>query len=160
MQVRKLTRDIPGIAAFRCSKDKFVTYLQTTSFQDQKARIGKTWVFQYENHVIGFITIAMADTNKKEHAKLEAFPHSNIPALLIGQLATHADFERSGVGQAMIQHAINEAKKYSKDIGCRIVMLNPESDVVDWYVRRGFVHIPHTDNSTDIMFVDLDWIEK
>ena len=47
--------------------------------------------FLYENQIIGFITLALADMSRKEAKKYHSFPYGNIPALLIGRLGTHKD---------------------------------------------------------------------
>ena len=107
--------------------------------------------------MIGYITIAMAYLSKREHGKLEPFPHSNVPGLLVGQIAVHRDFEGLGVGKAMIKWVIAEAKKYQNSVGCRLLILNPDNDVVGWYEKIGFVHIQHK-TKQDVMFIDLDWI--
>ena len=99
----------------------------------------------------------MAQLHKNQHSKLGQFPHSNVPALLLGQIATHQDYEGLGVGQRMVQWVIYRGIQYSKDIGCRLVVLQPEKDVIKWYRNKlKFVHIQHK-RKQDIMFYDLDW---
>ena len=77
--------------------------------------------------------------------------------MLIGHLATHKDFERRGIGEHMVSWAITKAEDYSESIGCRLVMLNPESDVIGFYEKQKFVHVPHGDDDEESasMFFDL-----
>ncbi len=54
--------------------------LEKGAFDDQANKIGQTWLFAYKKKdVIGYVTIAMAYMSKREHGKLEHFPHSNVP---------------------------------------------------------------------------------
>ena len=133
-------------------------YLKEEAFDDQAKKIGQTWLFVYKKKdVIGYVTIAMANLNKNKHGKLKSLSHNNVPGLLIGQIATHKDFEGLGVGRTMIEWAATHAKKYQNDVGCRVIIVNPDKDAVGWYEKIGFVHIRHK-RKQDVMFVDLNWV--
>lgn len=152
---RRLTNTTTGLNAFACSKEKFQEYLTVHALNDQMEQIGQTWLFIYEEKIIGFITIAMGHMKKDEHASLQIDAFGNIPALLIGYLATHKDYEGNGIGRYMVSWAISKAVEYSESIGCRIVMLNPEKDVIDFYQKLGFTYVPHEDDEYDSMFIDI-----
>jgi len=152
----KLKKNLFNIDDFRCKKQAYVNYLKKDALDDQENSIGQTWLFvNKQKDVIGFVTIAMAELNKSHHQKLKNFPHSHIPAVLIGQLATHQDYESLGVGKHMIYWVITEAINYSKNIGCKLIILNPEDDVVSWYRKLGFIHIPTSGRKKDLMFYNL-----
>lgn len=152
---RKLTNTTTGLDTFDCSKKEFVEYLKVSALNDQLEQIGQTWLFVYEKKIIGFVTIAMAHMKKDEHESLQIDTYGNIPALLIGHLATHKDHERNGIGRYMVSWAISKAVEYSESIGCRIVMLNPEKDVIKFYEKLGFIYVPHDDDEYDSMFIDI-----
>lgn len=157
VHIQKLDKTSFDLNRFKCSKQQYENYIKKEAFDDQDEEIGQTWLFVYKKkEVIGYVTIAMADLNKNDHKKLESFPHSNVPGLLIGQIATHKDFEGLGVGKTMIDWVVTEAKNYQNNIGCRVVVLSPENDVISWYKKIGFVHIQHK-RKQDVMFIDLDW---
>ncbi len=153
----KLSNTHVGLSDFKCSNSKFAEYLAVSALYDQAEKIGQTWLFTYEGKIIGFITIAMAHMEKNRHIQTDTF--GNIPALLIGHLATHKDYERKGVGQHMISWAASKATELSETIGCRVVMLNPEKDAVKFYEKLNFKHIPHTDEKYDSMFLDVKQVE-
>jgi len=92
--------------------------------------------------------------NRKETEKYNSFPYGNIPALLIGRLGTHKDYVKSCVGMEMLYFALDESMRLSKNYGCRLLMLNPEKDVVKWYTDRNFTHIRHS-SGQDICFIDI-----
>lgn len=152
---RKLTPSTNGLSNFVCSKSRFQEYLRVTALSDQAQQIGQTWVFIYETKIIGFITIAMGHMKQEDHEDLRVDGFGNIPALLIGYLATHKNYEKSGLGKYMVSWAINKAVEYSQTIGCRIVMLNPEDDVIEFYQKQGFTLVPHDTPDHSSMFVDI-----
>ena len=102
----------------------------------------------------------MGDLNKTQHEKLNHFPHTNVPGILLGRLATHKKFEGLGIGQSMVDWVFSEAICYAKDIGCRILYLNPEQGVETWYSEKmKFVHITKR-HKGDVMFYDLQLYEN
>ena len=118
--------------------------------------IAQTWVFVLEaKTVIGYVSISMGNVNKTLDEKLNTFPHSDVPGMLLGRLATHVDYEGLGIGRHMISWVFSEALRQSDDIGCRIVYLNPENETVGWYTKLGFKHIK-LKRRWDIMFYDLE----
>ena len=152
----KLRDDLDGFADFACSNKDFADYLKVQAHYDQEKQVGQTWVFRHISRIVGFITIAMAHMKKSEGKKLKIDSYGNIPAFLIGHLATHKDFERRGIGRSMVSWAIDMAMNYSESIGCRLVILRPESDVVDFYKKLGFVYVPSTNDSEEPnMYYDL-----
>ncbi|WP_316504834.1 GNAT family N-acetyltransferase [Nitrosopumilus sp.] len=152
---RKLSNTQLGLDDFNCSKSSFKDYLRVSALNDQVEQIGQTWIFVYKEKIIGFVTIAMAHMKKDEHEELQIDTFGNIPALLIGHLATHKDHERQGVGRYMVSWVISKAVEFSESIGCRLVMLNPERDVIDFYRKQGFTYVPHEDEDYDSMFLDI-----
>lgn len=156
VEVYKLERNLFDITKFQCSNPTYGDYIRNEAYDDQVKSIAQTWIFVYNNqHVIGYVSIAMGDLNKTQHEKLQNFPHTNVPGVLLGRLATHKDYECLGVGQKMIDWVFSEAIRYAKDIGCRILYLNPEKGLDTWYSKKmKFVHIKKKNNQ-DVMFYDL-----
>ena len=152
---KKLKVDLNGVGDFISSKEQFTEYFQVHAYNDQKEQTGQTWVFMHSGKIVGFTTIAMAYMKKSECEELAIDSFGNIPALLIGHLATHKDFERQGIDKYMVSWAINKAIDYSESIGCRLVILNPESDVIDFYKKRGFAYVPPDDGESASMFFDI-----
>jgi len=155
VEIYKLKK-IFDIESFQCSNLIYEDYIKSEAYEDQASSIAQTWIFVYNNqNVIGYVSIAMGDLNKTQHEKLEQFPHTNVPGLLLGRLATHKDFEGLGIGRKMVDWVFSEAIKYSKDVGCRILYLNPEKGIETWYSEKmQFAHIKKKNNQ-DVMFYDL-----
>ena len=157
IEIYKLEKNLFDIKKFECSSSPdYENYIKDDAYTDQENSIAQTWVFVYKNqHVVGYVSIAMGDLNKTQHEKLQQFPHTNVPGLLLGRLATHKDFQGLKIGQKMVDWVFSEAIRYANDIGCRILYLNPEEGVKAWYSEKmKFAHIKKQKNQ-DVMFYDL-----
>lgn len=159
--VTRLSENTIGIDNFKNSKQDMVTHLQKDALRDQQLKIGTTWVWVYDNKVaVGYISLAMYSIDKKDilsnnDEPTKKYPYGTVPSLLVGQLATHKDYECNKIGMSMIAWAIQQALEYSKDLGCRTVALHPHEDVISWYTDKlKFKHIKR-DKKQDIMYFNL-----
>ena len=141
-----------------------IDYLQRTALTDQKIKSSTTLVWIHDNSVVlGFVTITMYSINKKDLISQDntwkQFPHRTIPAILIGQLATHKKYECIGVGKMMLDSVIETVDFLSKKIGCRVVALHPQEDVISWYRKQKFNMLEMRDGQK-VMYVDiLKWVD-
>lgn len=109
----------------------------------QTLQLGTTYLFYYKEKCLGFITLAMASIRLKELEEEEADKMgekaiSSFPSLLIGQLGTHNDFRRKGIGSILIEFALGMADSLSNQIGCRYVSLVTRPGLVHFYQKLGF----------------------
>lgn len=145
-------------AGFRCSKPEFAEYFSVQAVYDQMHQIGQPYVFERSGRIVGYVVLSMDRLDmEKEVLGIDAF--GNIPALLIGHLATDERDERRGVGSAMVEWSIAYARRLSSAVGCRVVGVNSEPDVVEFYAKLGFREIPRDDvmpnqNAVD-MYIDV-----
>ena len=148
---------MPTDKEFECKNPSYTEYYRVSAFDDIKDKVGRIWLCMYMEKVIGFISIAMAHMNPERDKQLQRDGYGNIPALLIGHLATHKDYEGKGVGTHLIAWAIREAVRSSQRIGCRIVMLNPEDDpkIRTYYTHKGFTYVPQNDKERDAFYLDI-----
>ena len=119
---------------FKCSDPYFEEYLKFHAYDEDAKKISKTWGFMCERDMLGYVTIAMSHMEQGMHETLKMDAHGNVPAMLVGYLATRRDYERVGMGSCMMAWVMKRATRYSKGIGCRVVMLNPQDR------RRRFLH--------------------
>ena len=149
-----------NVSDFRCSNPEFEEYLRVGAFNDQQEQIGKTWVFMYEEKIIGFVTLAMGHVEKNALEDIRIDGYGNIPALLISHLATHVDYERRGVGRHMVRWILINAIESSRSVGCRLVFLQPEEDVVKFYEKMRFKHAKGQGSDQGNMYTDLKDLMK
>jgi len=63
---------------------------------------------------------------------------SRIPALFIGQMATHNDYRNQGVSRNMLIYAYGLAAEISRRIGVRYIWLETDGSLVKFYEKCGF----------------------
>ena len=141
----RLGKNTPGIDTFKNQKESLVSYLQKDALADQEQKSGTTWVWIYdEKIVLGYVTLAMYSIDRKDirdnhdHDGGKRFPYSAIPALLIGQIATHRDYEDMGMDTLMVWWVVDTTVYLLEKVGCRMVALHPHEDIIRWYEKLKF----------------------
>ena len=128
-----LSGSTPGIDTFKNRIGGMVKYLREEALPDQRRRIGVTWVFVYEDTILGF-TLATASVKSSDvEGRGKWLRFGEVPALLVGQLATHSEYEGQHVGRTLVNLAVAEAVDLTRRMGCRLVVLHPRKDAVSWY---------------------------
>lgn len=141
-------------ADFCCAKPDFEEYFKVTSVYDQQKQMGQPYVFVWNGRVVGYIVLAMDHLNE-EQGRLDIDTFGHIPALLISHLATDARYVHRGVGSLMVGWASAYAKSISDMIGCRVVLVKSEPDVVGFYEKLGFKKTSKTGASLTDMYLDI-----
>ena len=107
----------------------------------------------YDDVILGFVTLATASVKSRDVAgRGKWLRFGEVPALLIGQLATHSEYEGRCVGRTLVRLAVAEAVILSKRVGCRLVVLHPHKNVISWYESQGF----KLASTETLMYLDID----
>ena len=146
---------VENLRDFRCSKPEFEEYLRVDALYDQDAQMGHTYLFVYDRQIVGYVVLAMAHMPAREQKHLDIDTHGTVPALLISHLATHKQYERRGVGRGMILWVIRYARRLSKKMGCRAVLVSSDKDVVGFYEKIGFFHGTARADIPNSMYFDI-----
>ncbi|HZD36557.1 MAG TPA: GNAT family N-acetyltransferase, partial [Nitrososphaeraceae archaeon] len=134
---------------FKNEKAKYANYLIKEAFRDHESNIGRVFLFIYkpDNEIAGYVALAMSNLPRKTHMNLKGLTnYPDVPALLLGQMARNLDYAHMGMGRYMLDWVIDHGIKLSKEVGCRIIMLNSEKDKINWYYENGFTLIDHSNN--------------
>lgn len=130
-----------NLSTFDCSKDDAMglnEFIHEEAKQYQKERLGVTYLFHYKKQIVGFATLAMSQIEIKYAKRILPFPTTikHYPALLIGRLATHNEFRRKEVGKNICLWVISLARKLSKMVGCRLVIVLTQGKPVEFYKKK------------------------
>ena len=104
--------------------------------------------------MVGYMMLAANRLDKDKQKKLGIDAYGHIPALLISLLAVDKRYEGQGIGSFMVQYAQALAATMSADVGFRVVLVNSEPDVVEFYKKLKFVEIGQEGDYID-MYLDL-----
>ena len=109
----------------------------------QTGNFGVTYLFNYKDIIVGFVTIAMGNIDaKKEAPDKEEIEEEIIikqyPSLLIGQIGVHNDCRRKGLGGIICDWCAGIAAKLQNIIGCRYVSVTTIKKWVNFYEKCDF----------------------
>ena len=100
----------------------------------------------------------MSYLGKFDHASFQTLTTSqHIPSLLIGEIARDIRHKGKGMGELMLNWVIDEAKKLSSQVGCRLVVVQSIEEKVRRYKELGFIPINDFEEKRNTMFIDLKW---
>ena len=152
VSVSTLSDDTPGIRTFKNRIGSMAKYLREEALPDQRRRIGVTKTFVYGDTILGFVTLATASVKSRDvEGRGKWLRFGEVPALLIGQLATHLEYEGRHVGRTLVNLAVAEAVDLSRRVGCRLVVLHPRKDAISWYESQNF----KMSSTQNLMYLDI-----
>ena len=97
----------------------------------------------------------MAHVRKSEVADVKIDGYGNIPALLISHLATHKDYERTGVGRHMVTWVMSKARELSESAGCRLILLRSDKSAAEFYKKLHFEQVKGYNDNRNDMYLDI-----
>jgi GNAT superfamily N-acetyltransferase len=130
---------------FDCSDDDLNDFVKTDCLDYQKHNLSHTRLAKYRGEVIAFVTLLadsiILETKEKKiwlpfYTKIVHFP-----ALKIGRLAVHKDYQRQGVGYALLFYCLGIAHRINEElhVGCRFITVDAYEASVSWYLKQGFL---------------------
>lgn len=168
LQIRRLeARD--ETKAFDCGEEALNEYLKRYAWQNQQRHLaGVTYIVAEETQgilILGYYTLAVSSIPRNSFpgdSGRRLSPYPEVPVLLLARLAVDRRFQRRGIGEALMAHALHQTVEISKQAGCRALVVDAYQEAADWYSRLGFrpAGPPRAEARTQKMFLDLRTIEK
>jgi predicted GNAT family N-acyltransferase len=150
LEVKILERS-DDLSTFDCGKDDVMglnEFIHFEAHQFQKENLGVTHLFLYNKQIVGFATLAMSQIEIKlaQYILPIKVKIKYYPALEIGRLAIHNDYRGRHVGRCVCLWCLSLAKRLSKDVGCRLIVVLTEGKPVEFYKKCGFEVVPKYEN--------------
>lgn len=129
--------------AFRSSNDKLDDWLKRRALANE-GRISRTYAVTLGKRVVGYYTLASGSVARAALPKrLQRETPETVPAIILGRLATDREFERRGIGRAMLREAIARTIAAAEEIGVRCLIVHAIDDAaLAFYLRNGFLASP------------------
>lgn len=121
LEIIKADKEILHSIEFDCGDDDLNEFLLEDSFINIDNSLSKIYLCLYENQVIAFFSLS-ADSIKV-NKKLE-IEYRTYPAIKIGRLAVHKDFQGMHIGSILIDWVVGFCLELRKDIGIRFISLD------------------------------------
>lgn len=126
----------------------FDEWLRRYAGQNRRGNTAAVWVITDENHkVVSYATLSMTSVDRSASpVALGKGAPRQVPALLIGRLATDTRAAGLGLGTAMVKHILATGAELNISAACRAVVVSAlNSDAVSWWKRFGFEPFDATD---------------
>ena len=137
LEIIKADKDILSSIEFDCDDDDLNEFLIEDSFSNIDNSLSKIYLCLYEGNVIAFFSLS-ADSIKINEKLEIAYP--TYPAIKIGRLAVHKDFQRMHIGSILIDWIIGFCLELRKEIGVRFISVDAynREDTLSFYNRNLF----------------------
>jgi GNAT superfamily N-acetyltransferase len=134
-------------------------WLRRYAGQNRRGNTAAVWVITDASQtVVCYATLSMTSVDRSASPKpLGKDAPRQIPALLIGRLATHARVAELGLGTEMVKHILATAAELNIKAACRAVVVTALNvDAIRWWQRFGFEPF----NADDAANMDLYLLTK
>lgn len=131
------------VAGFQCGRPPLDRWLRTYAGQSQRRDVARTFVAADSDlRVSGYYTLVAGQV---EHAgapaavRVGVSPDFPIPICLIARLAVDQNWQRRGLGSALLRDALRRTLAAGDQIGIRAVLVDAiDKDAAGFYRRYGF----------------------
>jgi GNAT superfamily N-acetyltransferase len=125
-------------SGFDCGRDAQNAFLYGRAWRDAKAGVTVTHLLFVKGILAGYVTLLADRIGLGSDEKLRAVSWRVVPAVKVGQLAIDHRFAGNGLGRLLIGYAVALIKDFRRGVGCRVITLDAQPDLVRWYERQGF----------------------
>ena len=162
MKIEQLERKIHKKKQFQCGNSDLDKYIQEFAGQDKERRLAVPYVLINEElQVAGFYTLSNYSIyieNCPEHLKKKLPQRPYLPAILIGKLAIHIEYQGCGWGKTLLMDALKNSYRHSASIAAYAVCIYAKNELAKkFYQKYDFLEL--NDNSFHL-FLPMNVIAK
>lgn len=130
------------LSQFSCGKVSLDNWLRTRALSNQKKGFTAVMVVHVAGRVVGYYGLAptaVVPARLPRSIRTGQSPDP-LPCLLLGQLATDAEWRGQGIGTGLLKHALQRCVEGATLIGGRALIVNAVDDeAAEFWRRRGFL---------------------
>jgi len=134
-----------AVEAFDCGQEALNRFLQKHALQNQRSGGSQTYVGLVNEAVIGYYALAVGSVEQDhapERVKKGLAKHS-IPIMLLARLAVDLNWQKQGVGAALVKDATLRTLQAADIAGIRALAVHAKDDVAKkFYERFDFLPSP------------------
>ncbi|MBB71834.1 MAG: GNAT family N-acetyltransferase [Legionellales bacterium] len=132
---------------FCCGVEVLNKYLQKQAGQENRKNIAVTYVLhdQEADQIMGYYTLSASTIQLQNlpeslSKKLPRYPL--VPTTLIGRLAVDSNYQKRGIGEALLIDALRIAHKTSDEVASFAVIVDAMSESAkNFYQKYGFISL-------------------
>ena len=146
------------LSKFHSGEESLDTWLRGRARSNERAGASRTLVSvtREESRAAGYYCLSASSLQREEGPpSLTAGMPTSIPVVLLGRLAVDLEYQRSGLGVSLLQHATVRALEAAETIGIRAILVHALTDeVVPFYERFGFTRFPGQSHTLYLLTAD------
>ena len=157
------------IKEFDCGNRYLNEYFRRFALYNDITNIGRTFVFENQDCIVGFYTLATCHISFKDMS--ESYKNENpkydVPAVKICRLGVNRSYQRNGIGRELIKDAIRRIVLSSYQIAVKAIVVDPKEESVEFYKKFPFkmlengLMILHIETAKDLIGIEsLDYHSK
>jgi GNAT superfamily N-acetyltransferase len=125
-------------AGFDCGRDAQNAFLYARAWRDAKAGVSVTHLLSVKGILTAYVSLLADRVALGPDEKPKGVTWRLVPALKIAQLAVDGRFAGHGLGRFMVGYVVEHARTLRGSVGCRLITLDAEPELVGWYESLGF----------------------
>ena len=135
--IEKLTgnHDIQG---FDCGQEDLNSWFWKHALPNQAAGSARTFVGQVEETIVGFYSLAVSQIeycDAPDRLRKGVARHP-VPVVLLARLAVHKDWQRKGVGRALLRDAVLRTLQAAEAVGIRALLVHAKDEAAKQYYSQ------------------------
>ena len=121
LEIIKADKDILHSIEFDCGDEDLNEFLLEDSFINIENSLSKIYLCLYENQIVAFFSLSADSIKINEKLEIE---YRTYPAIKIGRLAVHKDFQGMHIGSILIDWVVGFCLELRRDIGVRFISVD------------------------------------
>ena len=135
--IEKLRRDHP-LEGFDCGQSDLNRWLIKYALQNQGSNAAQTYLGIVDGVVVGYYSLAAGqveyvDAPERLRKGLASHP---VPIMLLARLAVHKDWQKKGVGRALLKDAVLRTAQAADLAGIRALAVHAKDDAARRYYEQ------------------------
>ena len=132
---------------FDSGSEQLDSWLKRHALQADGAGSARTFVLTEsgKKEVCGYysLTVGQVDSVEAPHRVAKGMGRYPIPVILLARLAVHRDYQKKGIGCALLKDAVLKAIRISDSVGIRAMLVHPiDEGAAAFYAKFGFIPSP------------------
>jgi GNAT superfamily N-acetyltransferase len=159
LKITLFNKTLHNAKSFNCGNDALNQFIHQYAIQQQKKRVGRTFVaINEDNEVLGFHTLSAGSVRYEDApmSLVQGLPKYPIPTTILGRLAVHKSQQGKGLGGLLLKDALLRVLEASQNLGIVAILVDAKNEkAANFYKHYGFIAF---ENRPYTLFMHLETI--
>lgn len=126
------------LQSFDCGQEDLNHWFRKFALQGQAANSSQTYLGLDGGRIVGFYSLAVGQLEISEAPTrlLKGTARQPVPVMLLARLAVHKDWQRKGVGRALLRDAVFRTLQAAEIAGIRALVVHAKDEAAKHYYSQ------------------------